>query len=242
MNDQGGHRAGAHASYNDGRQRGLPTGQVRSDPQHHLQHQQHTQAHPPPLPPHQQQQHNVRQPRVLTEEEKNEIGEAFELFDTDHDGILHYYEFRVALRALGFDTSKQDALKTLQKYDYNRHTGGVGGAIGGTAATAANGNATSPGGGRLGPHNLGINRQDFEDLLIKWIAARDPMDEIKKAFKLFDEENKGKISLRNLQRVAKELGETIDDTELKAMIEEFDMNNDGEIDYEEFEAIMTGLF
>ena len=41
-----------------------------------------------------------------------------------------------------------------------------------------------------------------------------------------------------MRRVAKELGETLDDEELQAMIDEFDENQDGEIDLEEFRAIM----
>jgi hypothetical protein len=60
------------------------------------------------------------------------------------------------------------------------------------------------------------------------ILDRDPIDEIKKAFSLFDDEGKGRISLRNLRRVARELGEEVDDEELQAMIDEFDLNHDGE--------------
>ena len=37
----------------------------------------------------------------------------------------------------------------------------------------------------------------------------------------------GKISLRNLKRVARELGETLGDEELQAMIDEFDTDGDG---------------
>ena len=60
------------------------------------------------------------------------------------------------------------------------------------------------------------------------IQDRDPIEEIKKAFMLFDTEKTGKISLKSLKRVAKELNEDIDEEELQAMIDEFDLDGDGE--------------
>ncbi len=71
------------------------------------------------------------------------------------------------------------------------------------------------------------------------ILDRDPLEEIKKAFKLFDDDNTGRISVRNLRRVAKEIGEQIDEDELQAMIDEFDLDQDGEINEAEFISIMT---
>jgi centrin-1 len=77
-----------------------------------------------------------------------------------------------------------------------------------------------------------------------WKAERDPREEILKAFKLFDDDSTGKISLRNLKRVARELGETMTDDELQEMIDEADRDGDGEISEEEFIRIMkkTNLF
>jgi centrin-1 len=58
-------------------------------------------------------------------------------------------------------------------------------------------------------------------------------------FNLFDDDQSEKISIKNLKRVARELGESMTDAELTEMIERADADNDGEINFEEFYAIMT---
>ena len=53
----------------------------------------------------------------LSDEQKQEIKEAFELFDTDKDGCVDYHELKVAMRALGFDLKKAEVLKILRDHD-----------------------------------------------------------------------------------------------------------------------------
>ena len=83
-----------------------------------------------------------------------------------------------------------------------------------------------------------IEYHDFLEIMTTKISERDPVEEILKAFKLFDEDSTGRISVRNLRRVARELGENLSDEELQAMIDEFDKDNDGEISEQEFLSIM----
>ena len=83
-----------------------------------------------------------------------------------------------------------------------------------------------------------IEYPDFLEIMTSKIQERDPVEEILKAFKLFDDDNTGAISLKNLRRVARELGENLQDDELQAMIDEFDRDQDGEISSDEFMYIM----
>lgn len=149
---------------------------------------------------------NVLQKELL-EEQKQEIYEAFSLFDMNNDGFLDFHEFKVALRALGFDLDKRQILEIIDKYDTD--------------------------GRRL------ISYDDFYLVVGEMILQRDPLDEIKRAFRLFDDDHTGKISIKNLKRVVKELGENLTDQELAAMIDEFDLDGDGEINEDEFIAICT---
>jgi centrin-1 len=72
---------------------------------------------------------------------------------------------------------------------------------------------------------------------------------------LFDDDETGKISFKNLKRVAKELGENLTDEELQEMIDEADRgrslslsikrkDGDGEINEDDFLRIMkkTSLY
>jgi len=148
-----------------------------------------------------------RPPKIeLSEEQKAEIKEAFELFDTEKMGRIGPHELKVAMRALGFDVKKQEVLRIIEDVD------------------------------RTGSGSIEFS--DFMDIMKQKIISRDPMEEISKAFKLFDDDQTGKISLKNLRRVAKELGQNLSDEELTAMIEEFDLDEDGQINEHEFAEIM----
>lgn len=53
----------------------------------------------------------------LTEEQKQEIKEAFDLFDTEKQGSIDYHELKVIMRALGFDANKHDIMYIMKNYD-----------------------------------------------------------------------------------------------------------------------------
>lgn len=51
---------------------------------------------------------------------------------------------------------------------------------------------------------------------------------------MFDEDKIGKISFKNLKKIAQEIGETLTDEELYEMLEEADRDGDGLIGPEDF--------
>ena len=154
----------------------------------------------------------VKRRTELTEEQKQEIKEAFDLFDTDGSGAIDAKELKVAMRALGFEPKKEEIRKMIADADKD-------------------GSGT-------------IEFPEFLEMMTAKMAERDPIEEIKKAFRLFDDDETGKISFKNLKRVAKELGENMTDEELQEMIDEADRDGDGEISEDDFLRIMkkTNLF
>ncbi|KAJ3030474.1 UNVERIFIED_CONTAM: hypothetical protein HDU68_008890 [Siphonaria sp. JEL0065] len=169
---------------------GIKRGQQAAKPHHH----------------HNSNEHN------LTTDQKQEIREAFDLFDTDGSGTIDVKELKVAMRALGFEPKKEEIKKMIEGID------------------------------KSGSGTIDFN--EFLALMTAKMAEKDSREEIRKAFRLFDDDETGKISFKNLKRVAKELGENLTDEELQEMIDEADRDGDNEINEDEFFRIMrkTGMY
>ena len=148
----------------------------------------------------------------LTEDEIEEIKEAFDLFDTDGSGSIDPKELRAAMQSLGFEAKNQTIYQMITDLDKNK-----------------SGN---------------IDFEEFLDMMTARMSDKDTREDIGKVFRLFDDDETGKITFKNLKRVAKELGENMTDEEIQEMIDEADRDGDNEISEEEFMRIMkkTNLF
>lgn len=80
---------------------------------------------------------------------------------------------------------------------------------------------------------------DFLHLMSTRVSEGDSRTTLKKVFALFDDEKTGFVSIKNLRRICKELGETIEEHELQDMIDKADIDNDGLVSEEEFYQIIT---
>lgn len=58
-------------------------------------------------------------------------------------------------------------------------------------------------------------------------------------FSLFDDDNTGTITLTNLQRMCKTLGERLSTAEMREMIHRADSTKTGEVTLEDFYSILT---
>ncbi|CAL8088737.1 unnamed protein product [Calicophoron daubneyi] len=148
----------------------------------------------------------------LSEEQKQEVREAFNLFDEDKTGSIDIKDLKVAMRALGFEPKREDVRKLISEFDCeSKET---------------------------------IEFNEFLKMMTVKMLEKDAKEEMLKAFKLFDDDETGRISFKNLKRVAKELGENVTDEELQEMIDEADRDGDGEVNEQEFLRIMkkTNLY
>ena len=145
----------------------------------------------------------------LTEDEIEEIKEAFDLFDTDGSGSIDPKELRAAMQSLGFEAKNQTIYQMITDLDKNK-----------------SGN---------------IDFEEFLDMMTARMSDKDTREDISKVFRLFDDDCTGTITLRNLRRVARELGETMTDEELQEMVDRADSNGDAAVTMDDFYNIIRRL-
>ncbi|KAI0396612.1 hypothetical protein F5Y17DRAFT_92375 [Xylariaceae sp. FL0594] len=164
----------------------------------------------------------------LSDEHRNEINDCFQLFDMNKDEQIDFSEFRYALQALGFNNvSRPDLVNAFKSAAHPR----------------ANWSPLPPIPGQPPPSStpgvvdLRLSREGFQGIAARFIAARDPREELLKTFGLFDKGSKGIITVEDLRTVVKELNEDVPDNELHSMIEQFDVEGKGGVSREEFVGI-----
>jgi len=80
--------------------------------------------------------------------------------------------------------------------------------------------------------NGSINFDGFVSLVARKLRDKDPEEEIRSAFKVFDINKTGFISASTLREVMTTLGEKLTEEEVEEMIIDADTDHDGQINYE----------
>ena len=84
-----------------------------------------------------------------------------------------------------------------------------------------------------------LDFSEFLELMTTRMADRDSREELEKVFRLIDDDGSETISIKNLTRVCRELGETMTDKEIEEMINRADTKGDQKITFEEFYCLLT---
>jgi len=84
-----------------------------------------------------------------------------------------------------------------------------------------------------------IDFDEFLDMMTKKMERGETREDLSKVFRLFDEDNTGTITFRNLKKIARDLGEDANDEELMDMIDKADSNGDGAVTLDDFFNFIT---
>ena len=76
-----------------------------------------------------------------------------------------------------------------------------------------------------------VTYEQFKDLYITKLSTNKKVNDLVKAFKSFDKENKGVINLNELKHGLTVLGEPLSDYEIELLMEEANCDENGNVDY-----------
>ncbi|KAL9260309.1 putative calcium-binding protein CML41 [Drosera capensis] len=152
--------------------------------------------------------------KSLSRSREDELKDVFDHFDMNKDGKISAYELRAFFGSIGEHMSHEDAQGVIDDVDSN-------------------------GDGMLG-------FRDFSRLMggkigvgIENVPRDDGDDDLKKVFEMFEEEKgSGRITPKGLQRMLDRLGDSKSYYECVAMIQNYDTDGNGELDFHEFHQMI----
>nr|XP_046270237.1 calcium-binding protein 4 [Scatophagus argus] len=152
------------------------------------------------------------QERELMPEELDELQEAFKEFDYDADGFIHYKDIADCMRTMGYMPTEMELIEIIQQIKMRWHG-----------------------------H---VDFDDFCELMGPRMLAETAhmvgLKELRCAFKQFDCDGDGKITMDELKEGMKTLlGEKLKKGELEEILADIDLNKDGNIDFDEFMMMLS---
>ncbi|KXH60838.1 calmodulin [Colletotrichum nymphaeae SA-01] len=167
----------------------------------------------------------------LTQEQRAQYKEVFDLFDKDGTGDITAQELGEVMRSLGLNPSDTELNDMVNEVDADNN---------GTIDFNGEFESPPPSARPLFhmEHMLTDFPPEFLNLMAQKVQVGDAEEELKNAFKVFDRDGSGTISAEELRHVLTSLGENMTAAEIDEMIQMADKDGDGSIDYDEFASIM----
>ena len=153
----------------------------------------------------------VEKSATVVEPDGEEIKKTFEFFDANGTGRINAKEIKMAMQNIGYDDKNPTVYQIVSELD--------------TPFNNKNGGATF---------------NDFCQTVNNRIPEKETTEELRKVFNLFLEDpNSNTTTLASIKKVADELGENFEETELNAMLTKASKNG-ANLTFEDFVSIMTG--
>ena len=141
---------------------------------------------------------------------KNIYKIAFEEFDTEKKNYLTAELLMDVMKSLGYDLSKNEIEDMMFSVLKNE---------------------------KVKKYDK-INLTQFQKLMNIWRPERDIVDEYIEAFRVFDQTGNGKIPISTLEKVLYQFGTDVTHKEIRFMLNDANVNNDGFIDYRQFVRLL----
>jgi Ca2+-binding EF-hand superfamily protein len=149
---------------------------------------------------------------ILSPQQKREIEEVFQLFDTDGSGTMEVTELKVVLWAMGFQPESGDVEMMISEF-FNIPMEQI--------------------------TEYSMTQADFLKLMTEKLSTRDMSETLSITFQLFDQEKKGFIERKDIKRVCREIGEYVSDNDLELMMAHIDKSGDGSVSVDEWITVMA---
>uniref|UniRef100_A0A7N0UDS1 EF-hand domain-containing protein n=1 Tax=Kalanchoe fedtschenkoi TaxID=63787 RepID=A0A7N0UDS1_KALFE len=147
---------------------------------------------------------------VPSREQFQQFNRAFCVFDKDGDGCITLEELTNVIRSsFNLDPTEENLQDMIRAFDVD-------------------GNGT-------------VEFCEFLDIMTRSKLKVDDTEaaELKEAFKVFDRDQNGFISAEELKQVMINLGEKLSDEDVEQMINEADLDGDGQVNFEEFVRMLS---
>jgi centrin-1 len=146
----------------------------------------------------------------LSDDEVDELRQAFELFDSKNTGRIDAKELKASMQALGYDVRNPALYEIVADLD--------------TTEAA---------------RNKGIEFYQLLEAVNKKLGNKDSREGVRRIFELFVDDPKAQIvTLQSLKKVAREIGEQMSNDDIREIMQRAS-NNGSELTFEEFYEIMS---